>query len=59
MTNFLITEKMLFNQITFLYHFLHLCTIKSPASNELKQTTLNLKTATNALKSKLASLNIC
>jgi hypothetical protein len=29
------------------------------ASNELKQTTLNLKSATNALKNKLASFNIC
>ena len=29
------------------------------ASNELKQTTLNLKSATNALKSKLAAFNIC
>jgi hypothetical protein len=28
------------------------------ASNELKQTTLNLKSATNALKNKLASFNI-
>jgi chorismate mutase len=29
------------------------------ASNELKQTTLNLKNATNTLKSKLAAFNIC
>jgi hypothetical protein len=28
------------------------------ASNELKNTTLNLKSATNALKNKLASFNI-